>query len=416
MFRFLHLADVHLDTRFLGRSSELRQLLRDSQMDAFRKAIDLALEKRINAVLIAGDLFDNERLSLVTERFLLEQITRLNEARIPSVYVTGNHDPGSSNFRAQNINWPSNFHLLGNPDPEEISVLNCDGRPVATVVGAGHDSPSEGRNLVPGFPENTPSGIPAVGLLHTFVTSARSAEQHDRYAPCSSEDLESRHYAYWALGHVHEHQKVKGEVEAWYPGILQGRHPGETGSKGGLLVTIPDRGPTVVEFQSFSRAVWETLVLDQLNNVGNLSEIRGLAATAFEEKRGLNPLATEWMLRIELEGPCPLTNLLEDRSEVEALQEDLRGFLGTRYVEIRTRRIAPVCDVNLFRGDVHVLAEILDVIDEAEANENLLQELSPDVLAGPIDEFGDRLTYLQELMVGLDYEAVKRLVEEVDAR
>ncbi|MGW8181260.1 MAG: metallophosphoesterase family protein, partial [bacterium] len=296
-----------------------------------------------------------------------------------------------------------------------IEVLNCDGHPVATVVGAGHDSPSEGRNLVPGFPDSTPSGIPAVGLLHTYVTSAKSVEQHDRYAPCSSKDLESRHYAYWALGHVHEHQRVEGGVEAWYPGILQGRHPGETGSKGGLLVTIPDRGPTVVEFQPFSRIVWETLVLDQLGNVGNLSEIRGLAGAAFEGKRRLNPLATEWMLRIELEGPCPLTNLLEDRSEVDALQDDLREFLRTRHVEIRTRRIAPVCDVNCFRGDVHVLSEILDVIEEAEGNEDLMQELSPDVLAGPIDEFRDRLTYLRELMVGLDHEAIKRLVEQADA-
>ena len=68
MFRFLHLADVHLDTRFLGWSGALRELLKESQLRAFKRAVDTALTEKIDSVLIAGDLFDNERLSLATER------------------------------------------------------------------------------------------------------------------------------------------------------------------------------------------------------------------------------------------------------------------------------------------------------------------------------------------------------------
>jgi len=415
MLRFLHLADVHLDTQFLGRSDELRQLLRDSQMKAFKKAIDLALEENIHAVLIAGDLFDNERLSFATERFLLEQIGRLNEANIPSVYVTGNHDPGAGNCRAQSINWPPNFHLLASPDPEEVMIKDSSNHNVGRVLGAGHDNPTEGRNLVPRFPPAGQSGIPSVGLLHTFVTTAKSAEQHDRYAPCSSLDLESRNYSYWALGHVHEYQKVTGEVDAWYPGILQGRHPGETGPKGGLIVTIPDQGAPTVEFHTLSSAVWETVVLDQLAEVGNLSDLRALASRAFEKKMESNPGARNWMLRFELEGPCPLAKLLKDRSEIEVLQDDLRTALEASFVEIRSRRLTPICDVSHFRDEVHVLSEILSLIEEAKKDGELLEQLSPEVLAGPVDEFSDSEAYLRELMAGLDYEAVYRLVENADA-
>jgi DNA repair exonuclease SbcCD nuclease subunit len=247
------------------------------------------------------------------------------------------------------------------------------------------------------------------------VTTAKSAEQHDRYAPCSSQDLASREYAYWALGHVHAYQKVTGEVDAWYPGILQGRHPGETGAKGGLIVTIPDQGAPNVKFHTLSSTVWETVVLDQLSEVGNLSDLRALASRAFEEKWATNPETKDWLLRFELEGPCPLAELLGDRDEIETLQEDLKATLDARFVEIRSRRLTSVCDISRFRGDVHVLAEILDLIEEVQEDSQLLEQLSPRVLAGPMDEFTDGTAYLRELMAGLDAEAVNRLVENVDA-
>ena len=414
MFRFLHLADVHLDTRFLGWSGALRELLKESQLRAFKKAVDTALTEKIDSVLIAGDLFDNERLSLATERFLLEQTGRLNNAGIPCVYVTGNHDPGATSYRAQSIEWPPNFHVLGHPRPRVIEIKDAQDRLIARVAGAGHESPSEARNLVPDFPPGDSCSVPMVGLLHTYVTGAMSAEHHDRYAPCSTADLKSRNYAYWALGHVHTQQKVNGDLDAWYPGVLQGRHPGETGSKGGLIVSISDQGFTDVEFRPFASVVWETLKLDQLAEVVNLSDLRALAVSAFEERCGTVPTA-DWVLRIRLEGPCPLAQTLSDTVELETLQEDLQSLLGARFVELRTRRLTPLVDVNRFRDDVHVLSEILALIDEAGADNELLKTLSPQILAGPVDEFSDSSSYLKELLSGLDYEAVSRLVDLEDA-
>lgn len=399
----------------MGRSSELRQLLKDSQFRAFAKAIDWAVKELVQAVLIAGDLFDNDRLSLTTERFLLEQIQRLEKSKIPCVYVTGNHDPGAKGFRARSIDWPPNFYLLGEPQPREIEILDDRGKPLAIVVGAGHDNPSEDRNLVPLFPDCQKPGIPTVGLLHTYVTTAKSAEQHDRYAPCSSEDLASKDYDYWALGHVHAHQQVIGADDAWYPGILQGRNPGETGLKGGLAVSIPDRGAPAVEFQPFSEVIWQTLILNQLSEVGNLSDFRNLTVKAYEELREVTPSARDWMLRIELEGPCPLTDLLRDRNEVESLEEDLRAFLDVSFVEIRARRLAPFWNIDSYRGDVHVISEILSYIESLEKDAHLLEEVSPRLLAGPVDEFGSKTRYLKELLAGLEFEAVDRLVDATDA-
>jgi DNA repair exonuclease SbcCD nuclease subunit len=286
---------------------------------------------------------------------------------------------------------------------------------IARVAGAGHDSPAEARNLVPDFPHGDSCEVPMVGLLHTYVTGAKSAESHDRYAPCSKADLESRNYAYWALGHVHTQQKVEGDLDAWYPGVLQGRHPGETGSKGGLIVSVSDHGFAEVEFRPFSSVVWETLTLDKLAEVANLSDLRALVVSAFEERCGTGPPSADWILRILLEGPCPLARTLSDNVELETLQEDLQSLLDARFVEVRTRSLTPLVDVNRFRGDVHVLSEILKLIEEAEDNDQLLQALSPRILAGPVDEFSSSTGYLRELLAGLDYEAVSRLVELDDA-
>ncbi len=63
-FRFVHCADVHLDTPFRSRSGELRRRLTEAGRQAFEAVIGLCLEERVDALLIAGDLFDNDRLSL----------------------------------------------------------------------------------------------------------------------------------------------------------------------------------------------------------------------------------------------------------------------------------------------------------------------------------------------------------------
>ena len=106
--RFLHVADVHLDTSFSGRSEAVRRRLRDASREAFRNAVDLAIREDVHAFLIAGDLFDGERLSFQTERFLLEQTERLGDHGITVVYATGNHDPGG-------VSHPRDRGLLGLP-------------------------------------------------------------------------------------------------------------------------------------------------------------------------------------------------------------------------------------------------------------------------------------------------------------
>jgi DNA repair exonuclease SbcCD nuclease subunit len=412
MVRFLHLADVHLDTAFEGRSAALREHLRDALRTAFKRAVDCAIDEAVHAVLLAGDLFDDDRLSVATEAFLVDQVERLDDASIDTIYVTGNHDPGGSGFRAAKIDWPDRFHYVDSRSPTSIELTGPEDEPQATVVAAGHVDAHEETNLAAQFPAAN-DDTPTIGLLHAHVTSATQVEAHDRYAPCSVEDLRAPGYDYWALGHIHTRQQVDEAANAWYPGNLQGRSPRETGARGGLLVTLDD-GPPDVDFRPFAPTRWEHLILDDLETADTVQALAQQATAAFAERAG-TAQATNWLLRLTLRGPCPMADDLASREQVEELEQVLAERLSVRDVEVRTRSLVPPVDPDEHRDETHLIGEVLALLDRAQTDDEALDAIAPNVVAGgPGDDSETRRAYLRSLLDGLDREVVARLLAEYE--
>ena len=81
-FKFIHIADVHLDTPFKNRDKNMRMQLKECQRAAFRSAISTAVDQNADALLIAGDLFDNDTLSFKTEKMLIDEMDKLDDAGI----------------------------------------------------------------------------------------------------------------------------------------------------------------------------------------------------------------------------------------------------------------------------------------------------------------------------------------------
>jgi DNA repair exonuclease SbcCD nuclease subunit len=411
MVRFLHLADVHLDTAFEGRSAALRDHLRDALRTAFERAVDCAVDEDVHAVLLSGDLFDDDRLSVATEAFLVDQVQRLDDAGIDTIYVTGNHDPGGSGFRAAKIDWPDRFYYVDDRSPTIIELTDSDGSPRATVVAAGHVDAHEEANLAARFPEAEGPG-PTIGLLHAHVTSATQVEAHDRYAPCTTEDLRAPGYDYWALGHIHTRQQVDGAANAWYSGNLQGRSPRETGARGGLLITLAADTEPDVEFRPFAPTRWEHLTLDTLDVVESVQALVQTAQRAHDETTQANTSATDWLLRVTLRGPCPMATDLSTADQVEELEQVLAERLAARDVEVRTRSLVPPVDPDEYRDETHLAGEVLDLLDRVRTDDEALDAVAPDVLAGLSDDDPDtRRAYLRSLLEGLDREAVARLLD-----
>jgi len=402
MLRILHCADAHLDTPFCGREEPLRRRLRRAVRQAFGAAVDHAIDRRVDALLIAGDLFDNDLLSFATERFLLDQMTRLHDAGIPVFYATGNHDPGRANYRAHRLAWPDNVHLFRSSTPETVQIGDA-----GWLTAAGHSMRGEDKNIASEFGP-AKGDKPHIAMLHTQVMSAREADRHDRYAPCSHDDLESPGYDYWALGHVHMRQQVFDDLPAWYAGNMQGRHPRETGPKGALYVEIEKGSIPEPEFLPLSPVVWNSVEIECPRNAATLDDITSGIADAVTGNLQLDG-SYEHFIRLDLTGESPLARELSKEDEVRELENALSAVLGAAWVEVRPRSVVRPVDIEAYRGSPTVLGEALDLIGQAGTDDELIDTLRPDELVCTPE---DERAYLRDLLKASEGEIAGLLVPE----
>jgi len=413
MIKFLHMADVHLDTVFQNRDARLRSLLRDAVRETFQAGVDLALASGCQAMLIGGDLFDNQTLSFVTEKFLLSEMQRLALGDVQVFYATGNHDPSGDIYRARKIRWPANVHIFAQRTPEVVPLINKEGLLLAMIAGAGHETPREGENIASLFPEVSREDVPHLALLHALVTESSTENEHERYAPCTLQDLKEKGYHYWALGHVHRRSVFSENPYIVYPGNLVGRNPRETGSKGAYLVEIDDFGHVKLDFHALAPLSWLNLTIDNLTTADNFAKLEQLIVAAVTKEIRENQVVGKVFLRLKLSGLCPLYRELGEAENLLALEESLQALLSVEYLELKQEGLIPPLYAEEYKQGPHILSELLALLDSVETDDNLLQRLSPEILAGLSGNAGtkERIEYLRFLLKDLDYEAVARLVE-----
>jgi DNA repair exonuclease SbcCD nuclease subunit len=412
--RFVHVADVHLDTSFAGRSEPVRQRLREASREAFRRAVDLAIREDVHAFLIAGDLFDSDRLALKTERFILEQVGRLGDHRIAVVYATGNHDPGSAPNGPRRLSWPPHVHVVSDATPRRVLVADPSGEPVGYVTAVGHASAEERADLSRGFPR--PSGeLPQVALLHTQVHHSLGADEHHAYAPSELSYLLRSGYDYWALGHVHERQALSDDPPIWYAGSLQGRTHAERGERGALLVDLSDRDGPSVAFRPLAPVRWETLATDRLEGIRSLDELLRHLQVRWEAERRQEPRASpaEWMVRVLLAGPCPLWSELRSEEDRNHVASELRELLGVLEVTVLAEGVHPVLSLGEHAARVDVLGEALRLCEAVRRGGTRLGIGPGDLASMGADDALGVDGYVRDLLEGADGELAARLLETI---
>ncbi|MDO0994636.1 metallophosphoesterase family protein [Staphylococcus borealis] len=231
MIKFIHCADLHLDSPFKSKSHLAPSIFEDVQNSAyesFKKIVDTALKEEVDFVLIVGDLFDSENRTLRAEVFLKEQFKRLEKEQI-FVYIShGNHDPLTEKITND---WPDNVSVFSNR-VETYQAITKDGETIF-IHGFSYQHDTSYENKIDEFPSSQGKKGIHIGMLHG--TYSKSSTK-DRYTEFILEDLNQKLYHYWALGHIHERQELSDMPPIHYPGNIQGRHFGEQGPKGCLLV------------------------------------------------------------------------------------------------------------------------------------------------------------------------------------
>lgn len=228
--KLLHIADIHFGIKFLNKNKDVRKKMIDGQKNSFINVIQYLINNSIDALLIAGDLFDSKYRSMDIERFLIEEFNKLAKHKIKVFYCLGNHD-SSDTFLESFFNvLPENVIIFKKDAPESYLL-----KEKLYIHSCGHLSIKESRNLVEDFPKSIENYF-NVGLLHCSVLN--SINKDDIYLPTDIESLKSKKYDYWALGHIHKRMKLSENI--YYSGSLQSLNSKETQEKGGLLIELKD--------------------------------------------------------------------------------------------------------------------------------------------------------------------------------
>lgn len=322
MFKFIHAADIHLDSPLRGLSryeSAPVDSIRNATRRAFENLVEVAITEKVVFVLLAGDLYDGDWKDYSTGIFLNRQIARLGQHRIQVFAVTGNHDAANRMTRA--LESPPNMKILSTRSTETIRLNDL----AVAIHGRSFGTQHVDENLALSF-NRAEKGMFNIGLLHT---SLNGREGHAVYAPCTVNDLQSRGYQYWALGHVHQQEFVSEDPWIVFPGCIQGRHIRESGSKGCVLVTVENDAVYAVENVPLDVLRWVQRSVE-ITDVATISEVMERVRMAIEKELTSAEDRTVAM-RIRLEGATRISDILAVHPEhlehqIKAIGAEFTGY------------------------------------------------------------------------------------------
>ena len=242
-FVVLHTADVHLDRAFsaAGMSAGIAAARRQELRDAFRRFVDLAVDSKVDAVTIGGDLYEHERATMDTGHFLREQLERLGP--VPALVSPGNHDPYMPDSLYARMDWPPNVTIFREPAFRPVQFS-----PWLTVWGAGHDGPTLRRNLLEGF--RVEGAGRHVLLFHGSDTRAVPPGK-PAHCPFLASDVRAAGADFALLGHYHGARVAEDSAPVFaYPGSPEPLDFSEEGVHHILRLDIDEAriSPTLIPF------------------------------------------------------------------------------------------------------------------------------------------------------------------------
>ena len=396
MVKLIHTADLHLDSAFRSRfTKEEAENRRQKQLMAWKELLSFAVEKKVQGILIAGDLFDSPVVSHGTMDFFLSTISEHPE--ISFFYLRGNHDTENT-FRYQE-NLPKNLFLFS----EKGKKYRLNDRLLLAGVEYGTRDISFGENegAAQGAGQAAEQGVGQENAhgAEALSKSESESEEESKFLKLKEEDcnilllhgalyqgtpkgeavqgeegiflknLEKLPLSYIALGHIHKGGEGKLNNGAlWaYPGCLQGRGFDEEGERGFLYLKVEEEKKEIrKEFIPIKQGEFRILEIELLEDEGTLACLKKIEVEM--EKAGI---AKEDSLRIILKGKKGL----EQERNLRYLQLQLQNSVF--FMEIRDE-----CELSWNREEAmkekSLKGEFLRVLAAAD---NLSKEEQEEIIA-----------------------------------
>ncbi len=278
----VHAADVHLETAFTEVRGGARR--RAALADAFARVVDLALERRADALTLGGDLYEAERAGPQTARFVFAQLARFGG---PVLVAPGNHDPYSARALYARDDLPPNVHVFAEPRWSAFPLAGD-----LTVYGFGHAPAEPGRPFAGARFERSGTRL---ALVHGSDED-RCPPGKRATAPFTLAEIAAAGAACALAGHYHNGTVVEadGAPRLAYPGSPEPIKFGERGNHGALVVTVT-AGRVAIEPVALAR----TRLIDlEVGLADAASEHAVLAAV----ESALEPYGRTDYLRLRLHG------------------------------------------------------------------------------------------------------------------
>ncbi|MGE4335399.1 MAG: exonuclease SbcCD subunit D [Pigmentiphaga sp.] len=374
MPRFLHTADWQIGRQYGRFAPDDALALAEARFAAVERLAQLATQHAVDAVLVAGDVFDAQTVSDRTIRRLLLALEGFGG---PWLLLPGNHDAALAESvweRARRLRAvPGHVHILDAPGVHRFDAAGF------AVLAAPLTQRQTAQDLTEPFDMlETPAGLLRIGLAHGSVRGLL-AEGIDAPNPIAAERAGRARLDYLALGDWHGTRQV--DERTWYAGTPEPDRFRNNEAGQALLVELagPGRPPTVTPMM-VGRHVWHEWTV-QLRVATDLDELlarlRALPAPAVlslevegqsdldGRRRLADALAEAEARHRSVQAHLDGLRLLPTDAELAALRAD--GYLGEVIAELRERQDAP--EGGAARDALAILAGLL--ADEASGPREL---------------------------------------------
>jgi DNA repair exonuclease SbcCD nuclease subunit len=381
--RFVHAADLHLDSPFRGlghASPSLRDQLQAATLGALTRIVDYTISSGADFLLLAGDLYDSRDRSLRALLTFRKQMERLAERSIPAFIVHGNHDP--LNSWGSEFQLPPNVTTFGGKADSEPFLRR--GREVARITGVSYTRERVTDNLASLFRPG--EGAPySIALLHANVGHQAG---HADYAPATLADLAGSGFDYWALGNVHTRNVVATEPSmVVYPGNPQGRNARESGPRGCYQVDVDTHGRAHLQFVETDVVRWAHMELSIREHQRLDSLIDELLEKGRQARMGF---PGQIVVQCTISGNGSLHRDLQRDGMSEELREELESVVPVESVRLVTR---PELDLETLAKTETLVSDFLNLTRRAMEDQALRDRLAESLMPlfrrkelGPVDD------------------------------
>ncbi|WP_404451655.1 DNA repair exonuclease [Virgibacillus necropolis] len=318
---FIHAADLHLDSPFQGLASvpeDIFKQIQASTFDALDNLVKTAVAKKVDFILLVGDLFDNERQSLKAQIKLKKAFEELKHHDIYVYLSYGNHDYVNGNQYP--VTYPDNVYIFNEEMVSHFTFYNGD-QAVANIYGFSYENRSITQNKTAEFTIRDQEVPFHIAMLHG---SLYSNTEHDTYAPFHLNELSEKSFDYWALGHIHQREILKQNPPIVYPGNIQGRNRKESGNRGCYHVVLK-KDNTEVSFIPLQAIQFNTIAVD----VSECSEPHAMEE-AIQHTIQEQSYDVPQLLSLVLMGTNPALRLWEKNGLIEEIIDFLNDSMAIK--------------------------------------------------------------------------------------